>query len=322
MKKVALITTGGTIASKYNEDGRLVAGVMTGSELCRMLHLPEHIELEIYSMLQKPSMHITHEDLDRIGEKMNELFQENEVDGIVLTHGTDCLEESAYYLDLTVDIGCPIVVTGSQRSPEDTGSDANTNLRDAICAAADEKLRGIGTVVVFNQQIFSARYVKKIHSSNLQGFGTFGYGYLGIVDNGEVILYQKPIVKEKHLAVSKELPVVDIVKCYQGADDKFIRTCISAGVDGIVLEAAGRGQVTPGMMAAIREAISKGIYVVVTTSSEEGEVYPAYDYLGSAYDLQEAGAILGLDYDSKKARIKLISLIRAGENVRDGFARK
>ena len=76
MKKVALITTGGTIASKYNEDGRLVAGVMTGSELCRMLHLPEHIELEIYSMLQKPSMHVTHEDLDRIGEKMNELFQD------------------------------------------------------------------------------------------------------------------------------------------------------------------------------------------------------------------------------------------------------
>ncbi len=322
VKKVALITTGGTIASKYNEEGRLVAGVMTGEQLCRKLRLPENIELEIYSLLQKPSMHVTYEDLDMIREKILALFKDKAVDGAVVTHGTDCLEESAYYLDLTIDHERPVVVTGSQRSPEDAGSDADTNLRDAICAAADEKLRGFGTVVVFNERIYSARYVKKIHSSNLQGFGTFGYGHFGIIDNGEVILYQKPIVKEKHVPASAKIPVVDIVKVFQGADDKFIRACISAGVDGIVLEATGRGQVTPGMMGAIREAIQKGIYVVVTTAAEEGEVFPTYDYPGSAHDLQKAGAILGLDYDSKKARIKLMALLRAGEDIRSGFTRK
>lgn len=322
MKKVALITTGGTIASKYNEEGRLVSGVLTGSELCGKLNLPGNIEVEVYSLLQKPSMHITFEDLDVVREKINTLFQEKSVDGVVVTHGTDSLEESAYYLDLTIDHELPIVVTGSQRSPEETGSDANRNLRDAIFAAADNKLRNLGTVVVFNERIYSARYVRKIHSSNLQGFGVSGYGYLGIIDNGDVILYQKPVVKEKHIPVSDNIPVVDIVKCYQGADDKFIRACIAARVDGIVLEAAGRGQVTPVMMDAIREAINKGIHVVVTTASEEGEVYPAYDYPGSAHDLQKAGAVMGRDYDSKKARIKLIALLRAGEDVREGFSGK
>lgn len=319
MKKVAVITTGGTIASKHNEEGRLHSGAMSGEELSEVLRLPEDICVKIISLTQKPSMHLTFQDLDEIRIKIEELFANDEFNGVVVTHGTDSLEESAFYFDLTIDNEKPVVVTGSQRSPEQLGSDAFINLRHAVYAASDEQLRGVGTVVVFNERIFAAQYVKKEHASNIQGFNSFGFGYLGIIDNDKVKMYQKPLKRKKHIPKKKEFPKVEIVKCYLGADDTFIRACIDKKVDGIVLEGVGRGQVSPLMMPAIEEAVEKGIHLVITTSSEEGEVYPTYDYRGSAYDLYKTGVILGQDYDSKKARMKLIAILRAGDNVMKGF---
>ncbi|MFA9556120.1 asparaginase [Evansella sp. AB-rgal1] len=319
MKRVAVITTGGTIASKQNDEGRLTSGAMTGEELKDILDLPTDIKVSIYSMVQKPSMHITFEDLDEIREKINELFENDLTDGIVITHGTDSLEESAYYFDLTIDNSRPIVVTGSQRAPEQLGSDAFINLRHAIYSACDKQLDKIGTVVVFNERVFAAKLVKKEHASNIQGFNSFGFGYLGIIDNDKLLLYQRPTRIEKNIPIKKDIPTIDIVKSYLGADEKQIRACIVAKVDGIILEGVGRGQVSPLMMPAIKEAINAGIHIVITTAAEEGEVYTTYDYLGSAFDLYESGVILGKDYDSKKARIKLMTLLRANKNVAEGF---
>ncbi|ADU30105.1 asparaginase [Evansella cellulosilytica] len=319
MKKVAIITTGGTIASKHNEEGRLNSGAMTGEELNEVLDLPKDIDLHIISMIQKPSMHLTFEDLDKIRVKINELFETNSVDGVVVTHGTDSLEETAYYLDLTIDNTNPIVVTGSQRSPEELGSDAFINLRHAIYSACDEQLLDVGTIVVFNERVFAAQYVKKEHASNIQGFNAFGFGYLGIIDNDKLHLYQKPIKKCKLIPVSESFPKVEIIKAYLGADEFFINACMEANVDGIIIEGVGRGQVSPKMMPKIQEAIKKGIRIVITTAAEEGAVYTTYDYLGSAYDLSESGVTLGKDYDSKKARIKLICLIRANEDINKVF---
>lgn len=321
MKKVAIITTGGTIASKYNKEGRLIAGKMTGMELCEKLDLPEEIEIVIYSILQKPSMHMTLEDLEKLRETITAISQQNIFDGIVVTHGTDSLEETAFYLDITIDEPLPIVVTGSQRSPEQLASDADINLRQAIYAACDEQLWEIGTAVVFNERIYSARYVKKEHSYNIQGFTSFGFGHLGMIDKNQVILYQKPIQKEKHIPVRKEIPVVEIIKCYLGADGTAIKAFINAGVDGIILEGSGRGQVSPDQMPAIKEAITKGIYVVGTTAAEQGEVDTTYQYYGSAYDLDKSRVILGRDYDSKKARMKLIAVLRSEEDVASAFER-
>ena len=319
MKRVAVITTGGTIASKHNAEGRLNSGVMTGEELNDMLGLSDEIDIQIYSMIQKPSMHLTFQDLDEIREKIVYLFEEDLVDGAVVTHGTDSLEESAFYFDLTIDHDKPVVVTGSQRAPEVLGSDSFINLRHAIFSAGDEELRGVGTVVIFNERVFTAKYVKKEHASNLQGFNSFGFGYLGIIDNDKLKMYQKPIKQKKHIPKPKDFPRVEIVKSYLGARDTFIRACIAEKVDGIILEGVGRGQVSPDMMPAIKEAVDKGIHIVITTSSEEGEVYPTYEYLGSAHDLYEAGVILGQDYDSKKARIKLMAILRAEENPEEVF---
>ncbi|KSU85603.1 L-asparaginase [Fictibacillus enclensis] len=312
-KKVALITTGGTIASKPNEtSGLLSSGALTGEELADMIELPSDIEVKIFSLFQVPSMHMTFDHLKVLKEAIENLYREDQYDGVVITHGTDSIEETAYFLDLTVADERTVVVTGSQRSPGETGSDSYTNMRHAIYTACDPDLKGSGTVVVFNERIFSARYVKKVHASNLQGFNSFGFGYLGIIDNDKVVPYQKPIGREVY-PLHKEVPQVDIIKCYIGADGKFIKAAMDSGVKGLVLEGAGRGQVAPLMMEAIVDAVKSGIHVVITTSSEEGQVYPTYDYLGSTYDLVENGVILGKDYDSKKARIRLAVLLAAQE---------
>jgi L-asparaginase len=313
MRKVVLLTTGGTIASKPNKDsGKLVAGEITGEELAAMCNLPEDIEVIVESVFQKASMHITFEDLVYLKGRIDEYFKDETISGAVVTHGTDTLEETAYFLDLTVDDDRPVIVTGSQRSPEDLGSDVFINLRHAIYSACCQDLRGTGTVVVFNERIFGARYVKKEHASNIQGFNAFGFGYLGIIDNDEVYIYQKPIKREV-FQLKTSIPKIEIIKCYLGGDGTFIKAARENGAKGIVLEGVGRGQVAPLMMDEIEKAIEAGIMIVITTSAEEGAVYTTYDYKGSAYDLSKKGVLLGSDNDSKKARIKLGVALASGK---------
>ncbi|MCD7033342.1 asparaginase [Metabacillus sp. GX 13764] len=320
MEKVVLLTTGGTIASKPNtSSGKLASGAITGEELAAMCNLPDGIEVIVDSIFQKASIHITFDDLTAMKRKIETHFQDASVSGIVVTHGTDTLEETAYFLDLSISDERPVVITGSQRSPNDLGSDSFINIRHAIYSACSKDLRNSGCTVVFNERIFPAKYVKKEHASNIQGFNAFGFGYLGIIDNDEVHVFQKPIRRD-YINFENDIPQVDLIKCYIGADGKFIKAARESGAKGIVIEGVGRGQVAPEMMEEIEKAIADSIKIVVTTSSEEGAVYPTYDYKGSAYDLLEKGVILGSDYDSKKARIKL-SLLLASENkqIADAF---
>lgn len=320
-KKVTLITTGGTIASKEMSKGLLDSGVLSGEELASLCQLPENIEINIVDAMNLPSMHITPELMSDLKDIIKKEFEDETVSGIVVTHGTDSLEETAYFLDLTVDDSRPVVVTGSQRSPQDVGTDVYSNLRNSINVAVDSRLGNAGTVVVFNERIYSAKYVKKIHTSNLQGFDSFGYGYLGIIDNDIVSIYQKPVYRDTY-SVHKDLPRVDIIKCYTGADGALIDASVAAGAQGIVLEGVGRGQATPFMMNSIRNALSLGVKIIITTSAEEGQVYPSYGYKGSANDLKLAGVILGEDYECKKARIKLAVMLASDiEVTQENFSR-
>ncbi|PLS02105.1 asparaginase [Neobacillus cucumis] len=316
MKKVVLLTTGGTIASKPNKtSGKLASGAITGEELASMCNLPNEIEVIVESVFQKASIHITFADLVVLKNKIEDYFKDETVSGVVVTHGTDTMEETSYFLDLTINDHRPVIVTGSQRSPEDLGSDVYINLRHAIYSACSLDLLDVGTVVVFNERIFAARYVKKEHASNIQGFNAFGFGYLGIIDNDKVHVFQKPI-KREYFQLNSSIPEVEIIKCYIGADGKFIKAAREAGVAGIILEGVGRGQVAPKMMEEIEKSIKAGIKIVITTSAEEGAVYTTYDYKGSAYDLYKKGVILGSDNDSKKARMKLAVALASGlENI-------
>ncbi|MGE7601408.1 asparaginase [Peribacillus sp. NPDC097675] len=308
MRKISLITTGGTIASKETTDGMLSSGALSGKELASLCELPKEIDVKLVDLFQIPSMSMDFDRMDELKLAVQKELKDPDVAGIVVTHGTDTLEETAFFLDLTTNDQRPIVVTGSQRSPQEVGTDVYSNLRNSILTAASTLLENVGVVVVFNERIYSAKYVKKVHASNLQGFESYGYGYLGIIDNEVVSLYQKPIYRES-FDIQGTIPRVDIIKCHTGADGIYIEASVNNGAKGIILEGVGRGQVTPRMVPAIQDAIDNGIAIVMTTAAEEGKVYPAYDYVGSAADLKQRGVILGADYDSKKARIKLAVIL-------------
>ncbi|MEH6945895.1 asparaginase [Bacillus sp. JJ634] len=315
-QKISLITTGGTIASKETKDGMLASGALSGEELASFCQLPEEIDVKIVNLLQIPSMFMDFTTMVQLKQAIEEELKDPTVTGVVVTHGTDSLEETAYFLDITLADDRPIIVTGSQRPLQHVSTDVPSNLRNSILAAANCSLQNIGVAVVFNERIYSAKYVKKVHASNLQGFATFGYGYLGIIDNDTVSVYQKPVHRD-YFEIKEAIPRVDIIKCYTGADGTFIEAAVAQGAQGIILEGAGRGQVTPSMVEAIQKALNQGVIVVITTSAEEGQVYPAYDYEGSAYDLQQRGVILGADYGSKKARIKLAVALSSGIKLKD-----
>ncbi|WP_026573720.1 asparaginase [Bacillus sp. UNC438CL73TsuS30] len=311
MKKVAIITTGGTIASKKNNDGLLECTDMTGLELMSNLPLSGEVEVIVHNLFQLPSMYLTFNHLIELKEKIEEVFRDSSIDGIVVTHGTDTLEETAYFLDLTVSDIRPVVVTGSQKSVEESGTDVFQNLSDAMHVACEKKALDLGSIVVFNGDIFASKYVKKIHTSHINGFGVSGFGHLGNIDQKVVTIFSRPTIRQNYQII-KDLPSVDIIKSYLGSDGKFIKAAIDGGTEGIILEGAGRGQVTPMMLEEIDRALVQGKKIVITSSCDEGRVFAAYDDLGSANDLMKRGVILGGDYDSKKARMKLAVLLSAG----------
>ena len=312
-KKVALITTGGTIASTRNENNKLESGKLDGNAILSMCQLENEMDIELIDLYQIPSMHMTFDHLNQLNTTIHRVFEDPSVSGIVVTHGTDSLEETAYFLELTVNDERPIIVTGSQKSPGDIGTDVYSNLRNSLLVASSDAAKNIGTCVVFNEKIIHSKYVKKVHSSSINGFGAIGYGMLGYIDNDEVIIYQKPTNKEVY-KIQQHYPNVEIVLAYLGASSIMLDALYEADVAGVVLVGAGRGQVTPAMMNRIEKLCEKGIKVVLATSTEEGRVFPTYDYYSSANNLKDKGVIMGGDFDPKKARLKLL-LMLANENT-------
>src|SRR5699024_1224005 len=163
----------------------------------------------------------------------------------------------AYFLDLTINDNKPVIVTGSQRGPDEIGTDAFVNLRQSIILASSSKSHNLGCLVLFNEKIFDAKYVEKVHSSNLDGFNSVGIGYIGIVDGDDIKIFQKPNKFEKY-KLKHELPQIEIVKCSLGSTDFFIKHAAETNIKGLVLEGFGRGHVPPDLMGSIKEAIKKG----------------------------------------------------------------
>ena len=315
---MALITTGGTIASTRNEKNKLESGKLDGKAILAMCQLENEMDIELIDLYQVPSMHMTFDHLNQLNKTIQQVFQDESVSGIVVTHGTDSLEETAYFLELTIHDARPIIVTGSQKSSGDIGTDVYSNLRNSLLVASSDEAKNIGTCVVFNEKIIHSKYVKKVHSSSINGFGAIGYGMLGFIDNDEVIIYQKPTHKEVY-SIQESYPVVEIVIAYLGASSILLDALAEAKVDGVILVGAGRGQVTPKMTSVIEKLCQNGAKVVLTTSTEEGRVFPTYDYYSSANNLKDSGVLMGGDFDPKKARLKLLLMLANGSTDFDSF---
>lgn len=309
-KHVVVLSTGGTIASTRSASGRSASGALKGEALVDMLALPPGIQVHVDSVLQKPSNAITATDLLLIRNRCIEWAGHKETCGIVITHGTDTLEDTAFFLQSTLPADfCTTVVTGSQRVPHAQGSDALTNLTSAITVAAHPDARGNGVLVVFNETVFSASTVRKVNSFQVNGFAAPGYGCLGYVDGTSVHLLQRARFLQP-ITPGPTLPRVDLLPVALDADAALVRAAIDSGAQGLVLDGVGRGHVPPGWMPVLEHAATtRQLPIVITTSCLQGALAQAYEFVGSLFSLERIGVVVAQDLSARKARMRLMAFL-------------
>ena len=317
MKKIAIIFNGGTISMKIDEKIKAAVPSLSAEEIMSMIPgVEEYAEIEAYTFSSMPSPHMTLETMLKLSKFTTELVERDDIDGVVITHGTDTLEETAYLLDLTVKTKKPVVVTGAMRSGSELGYDGPFNLATSICTAISDEAVGRGVLVCFNGELNSASEVTKANSMALNAFRTPNFGPIGIVDNDNVIFYRDANHLEKY-DVSKIEKQVALIKCVVDMDSSYIDYLIEKGYGGIVIEALGRGNVPPKMVEGIKKAIELEIPVVVVSRCFEGRVFESYGYEGGGKQLKNLGVIFGDTLPGQKARIKLILAINSGMNIHE-----
>ena len=322
MKKIAVIFNGVTISMKVDERIKAAVPSLTGEEIMSMVTgIENYAEIESYTFSSMPSPHMTFETILELSNFVTELVNRSDIDGIVITHGTDTLEETAYFLDLTIDTSKPIVITGAMRSSSELGYDGPFNLATSICTAISDDSIGRGVLVCFNGELNSAAEVTKANSMALNAFRTPNFGPIGIVDNNKVIFYRNTINTSKY-KVNKIDKEVALIKCAVDMDSTFIDFIIEKGYGGIVIEALGRGNVPPRMVPGIKRAIENNIPVVIVSRCFEGRVHESYGYEGGGKMLLDLGIIFGDTLPGQKARIKLLLSINSEldlEQIRKQF---
>ena len=265
-------------------------------------------QIQVEQISNIPSPDITSEIWVRLAGSVNQLLAKPEIAGIVVTHGTDTLEETAYFLDLTTIGAKPVVLVGAQRPASDPDSDGPRNLLSAIRVAVASESVGKGAMVVMNGQINAARDVTKTNTSQVETFRGLEFGALGVVDEEKVRFYRAPLRRQTFsLQPRTQLARVDIVSSYAGADGLLIRSLLRDGsVQGLVISGLGLGGVTSAMFDAVQEVRSRGIPVVVSTRVPTGRIFPLSAAKGSALSLKQIGCVLADNLSPQKARILLM----------------
>lgn len=320
MKRILVLTTDGAIVVK---DSPMLGGAVPpikGDEFLALLPR-DGIKLVFEEFSNIPSSHITPAQSLELSQRVDAALQSSDIDGVVITHGTDTLEETAYLLDLTLKSTKPVVFTGSLRPVTMTGYDGMLNLARAIQVAAHDDARDMGVLVVFNEEIHAASRVQKVHTQAINAFLSPASGPLGHVSAGRVWLHSRPLERQ-HISCLRLEEQVPLIHITQGSDDRLLRHSIEDGVAGIVLEVFGSGRVPPWWIPPINEAVSRRIMVAVTSRCMAGGLGDEYGYVGAYHDLRRQGVLLVHHLNGPKARIKLMVALGAAryqEEVRQWF---
>jgi L-asparaginase len=317
--KVVVVSTGGTIAMRPDRaTGKLVPAV-SGEELVEMLRWPEAPPLELDEFARVPSFDM-HGDLAlALADRVAEQCRRDDVAGVVVTHGTDTMEESVYTVDRLHDSEKPVAFTGAQRAADEPDTDGPRNLRSAIRVALAGESAGRGAVVVFAGEVHGAREVRKVHTSAPEAFASPGYGPLGHVDGERVTYRRRPDRGPPLPHPEGTLPQVDLIRLHAGSDDRFLRCSLESGSRAIVLEATGRGNANERVLPGVEAAVAAGVPVVVCSRCLAGRVEPVYGR-GGGKDLAEAGAHFAGDLAGPKARVLLQLVLAAGADVLKALA--
>jgi len=313
--RIVIIFTGGTIASKLDQAWGGVAPSLTGGEI--LSHIPDVADIAdvvVHEYGTFPGPHITPQRMLEISLLARTYASQDDVDGIVITHGTDTLEETAYFLELTTKTAKPIVVIGAMRNSSEPDWDGPRNLRDALTVASHPLSHGLGVLVCLGGDILAASEASKTDTSDLETFASLNFGPLGRITNGHVLMHRNPLRRE-HFEVNTLPAFVPLLRSFAGMDATLIDASIEKGASGLVIEAFGVGNVTPPVFYALKNVIKQGYPVVLVSRCPVGRVEHLYAYEGAGRHLYDIGVIFADYLTGEKARIKLICAIAAGWNL-------
>ncbi|MCS6886229.1 MAG: asparaginase [Acidobacteriota bacterium] len=306
MKRVALVFTGGTISMQTDPVVGAAIPVLSGEQiLATVPGLEKLAEYELVNFARLPGPHMTPGLMLELAEELRRLLEREDICGAVVTHGTDTLEETAYCLDLLLTSEKPVALVGAMRSSSEPGWDGPPNLLAAVRTVVCEQARGLGVVVVMNDEINAASEVTKTHTEALGTFQSPNFGPLGIVDRDRVLILRRPAFRE-HIHTDTIDTHVDIIKMAAGVDDRLINYAVESGTHGLVIEALGRGNIPSYAIPGVENAVRRCIPVVVVSRCLRGRVLDTYGYTGGGHELRQMGAILGGHLPGQKARIKLM----------------
>jgi L-asparaginase len=312
---VAILTTGGTVAMRHDpEAGGAVPAL--GAEDFEAVLPEEAPELVTEEVSHLPSSHFTLDTVWHIRERVAAWVADPAVDGVVVTHGTDTLEETAYLLDLTVPGEKPMVVTGAMRTASDVGPDGPANLWAAVRVAASPQARGAGAVAVLNDEVHAARFVTKMHTLSTATFASPGWGPLGRIEGDRVHL---PWHLERETIDCPRLEGhVALIKLGVGMGAEVLKDALARGARGVVLEALGGSRIPPWWLPLIERAVGDGVAVVVASRCPSGRVWDAYGYPGGHRSLQAMGCLFppsGLN--GQKSRMRLMVVLGAAQDAEE-----
>lgn len=304
--KIAVIFTGGTISMKIDPRIHAAIPALSSEEIMAMVtNIEKFTKVESINYANIPSPHITPSMMMDIAKLVQETLNRDDITGVVVTHGTDTLEETAYLLDLVVRTDKPVVVVGAMRNSSELGYDGSSNLSAAICTAISPRAKNKGVLVVMNNEVNAASEVTKTNTLSLDTFKSPEFGPLGIVDNDEVIFY-RDILSHQIIDTKSIENKVGLIKSVPGIESDILDFYLDSGYKGIVIESLGRGNIPPTMIPGIKKAISKNIPVVMVSRCPTGRVLDTYGYEGGGKHLREIGVIFGGNLPGQKIRIKLM----------------
>ncbi|MCS7302761.1 MAG: asparaginase [Candidatus Kapabacteria bacterium] len=320
--RVAIIFTGGTIASRLSEAfGGVVPALSAQDILDAVPEVRQIAEIEAIEYGKFPGPHMTPQRMFEVAQQAAALLSRDDIAGVVVTHGTDTLEETAFLLDCTVDSPKPIVVVGAMRNSSEPDWDGPRNLRDAVTIAVSPQFRGMGTLVCLAGIINAASEVTKTDTEEINTFRSLDFGPLGRISNGRPIRYRAPVHRQT-FPVQRIPDNVPLIKCYAGMDGFLVRAAVENGAEGLVIEAMGVGNVPPPVYYELCAAVERGIPVVLVSRCPVGRAEHVYAYEGAGKHLHEAGVIFADFLNGQKARIKLLCALGAGyslEQIRAAF---
>jgi L-asparaginase len=306
MKQILVVFTGGTFSMSIDKSTGGAVPMFSGEELLQMIpYASDLADVKCYDFGKYPGPHMTPELMFELSNKIKDFIKDGNYSGVIVTHGTDTLEETAYLLDLTLNTEIPVVVIGSMKNSSEPDWDGPRNLIDAIHICLNENCRKLGVLVCLNGDINAASEVTKTFTDEVDTFTSLDFGSLGFVYKGRVIINRLPR-KLETVHTKKIVSNVDLLTVYAGMNEKFFKLSADSGAEGIVVEALGVGNVPPAAYEGIKYVVEKNIPVVLVSRCPAGDTLDIYSYPGAGKWLSSIGVIFAGYLNGQKARIKLM----------------